>query len=321
MQHTIRRSGFDASAVMAKKTRGQQLTSGRSRAQRILSILRERISSGELPRGVWLREPQLASEFGVSRTPVRMALDGLCEKGLAERIPNRGVRLLRGRKSGLRPPPQVEIDMRTLNEQVYDELLARIMTSRGIGLRTSVVELAKDLGVSRSPVRRALDRLSSFGLVESGHRQGVFFSRVDARRVAEVYDVRAELEGLAAERAAERIEPATVRDLISENRQLLKSQPEAVRARFVSQELDLHEAIAESCGQSYLRKVLSDIFTLVSAFQRAGYHARAMARQATREHGLILDALRRRDGKLARKRMVRHVRSTCRQILAATQGG
>jgi len=306
---------------MAKKNRGQELNAGASRAERILSILRERISRGELLRGMWLREPRLASEFGVSRAPVRMALDALCEKGLAERIPNRGVRLVRGRKSRLRPPPRIEIDMRTLNERVYDELLARIMTSRGIGLRTSVVGLAKELGVSRSPVRRALDRLSAFGLVECDGQKGVFVSRVDARRVAEVYDVRAELEGLAAERAAERIERATVKDLISENRRLLKSQPEAVRARFVLQELRLHEAIAESCGQSYLRKVLSDIFTLVSAFQRAGYHAPAMARQATREHGLILDALGRRDGNLARKRMVRHVRSTCRQILASARGG
>jgi DNA-binding GntR family transcriptional regulator len=211
------------------------------------------------------------------------------------------------------------VDTRTLAEQVHDRLLTLALTEGYQSQRLTVVKLAKRLGVSRTPVRRAVDRLAASGLVVSGRRRGVFFTRIDPERVREVYEVRAELEGLAAQLSASNIEESVVESLLRENRQLVRGPGAKDHSRLVAQEVRIHQAIAEACGQSYLRKLLQDVFELVRAFQFAGYRAPQMAQRAVREHGLILDAIRRRQGNLARRRMVRHVRNTCWQIMAAVR--
>ena len=288
-------------------------------SQQILRVLQDRISRGRLPRGTWLRETQLARDFDVSRDPVRRALDALVAEGMAERLANRGVRVTGATRSPRKGKP-VPADMRTLTEKVTDALLKRILHPQAGGCRTSVVELARSLGVSRTPVQRALDRLTGLGLAECGRRGRVYLGHVDAERVAQVYEVRAELEGMAAERAATRMDPAVVERLAKANRELLAAAGGAERRRMVSQEFLLHQGIAESCGLVYLQKLLRDTFDLVAAFQRAGYGAADMAGRAVREHGLVIAALQKREAKLARRRMARHIRSTCRQIMAQIDG-
>lgn len=89
-----------------------------------------------------------------------------------------------------------------LNERVYDELRARILTRREpAGGKLSLHALANELGVSRSPVHHALTRLVSEGLLNVRPRRGYYVLPVTARAVAEGYDVRLALELLAAERA------------------------------------------------------------------------------------------------------------------------
>jgi DNA-binding GntR family transcriptional regulator len=95
-----------------------------------------------------------------------------------------------------------------LNEQVYDELRARILTRREpAGAKLSLHALADELGVSRSPVHHALTRLVSEGLLSVRPRRGYYVTPVTARAVAEGYDVRLALELAAAERAVGRVDP------------------------------------------------------------------------------------------------------------------
>jgi len=66
----------------------------KSLREEIFEILHKRIISGKHAPGEWLRQEEIASQLGVSQTPVREALDLLVASGLAERIPYRGVRVL-----------------------------------------------------------------------------------------------------------------------------------------------------------------------------------------------------------------------------------
>ncbi|MEA2303967.1 MAG: hypothetical protein QOH43_1247 [Solirubrobacteraceae bacterium] len=56
----------------------------------LAALLQERILSGAIPTGTWLRQERLAAEFGVSRTPVREALRGLQAQGIVDVVPHRG---------------------------------------------------------------------------------------------------------------------------------------------------------------------------------------------------------------------------------------
>jgi DNA-binding GntR family transcriptional regulator len=89
-----------------------------------------------------------------------------------------------------------------LNDRVYDELRARVLTRREpAGAKLSLHVLAGELGVSRSPVHHALTRLVAEGLLTVRPRRGYYVTPVTARALAEGYDVRLALELLAAERA------------------------------------------------------------------------------------------------------------------------
>ena len=285
--------------------------------QQVLGILQDRISRGELGKGTWLRETALAQDLGVSRNPIRWALDRLVKMGVAERLPNRGVRVIQ--RCRIRRGKPVSTDMRTLSERATDALLGRIIGSDDNACQTSVTALAKDLGISRTPVRRALDRLAQLGLAECARRGRVYLGCVDADRVANVYDVRAELEGMTAEYAATRMDPEVLNQLAGVNKELAEPDRPSKHPHMVSQEFHLHHSIAEFCGQAYLHKLLKDIFDLVSAFQRAGYGTADMADRAVYEHGIIISALQKRDGKLARQSMVQHIRATCQTIMARMQ--
>ncbi|WCB91777.1 putative D-xylose utilization operon transcriptional repressor [Baekduia alba] len=62
-------------------------------AERLTDAIHARVMSGELPAGAWLRQSRLATEFDVSRTPIREALQTLSERGVVELHPHRGARV------------------------------------------------------------------------------------------------------------------------------------------------------------------------------------------------------------------------------------
>jgi len=65
----------------------------KQRADLVFDVIRQNIISGQFVPGTWLRQEELASQLGVSHTPVRQALERLVADGLAERVPYRGVRV------------------------------------------------------------------------------------------------------------------------------------------------------------------------------------------------------------------------------------
>jgi DNA-binding GntR family transcriptional regulator len=69
------------------------------------------------------------------------------------------------------------------------------------GDRLREVELAAQLGVSRTPIREAIRRLASDGLVEGAPSRGVMFIELDKQQVRDIYALRAVLEGAAARKA------------------------------------------------------------------------------------------------------------------------
>ncbi len=92
----------------------------RGRGDQVFEVLRERIASQALPPGSRLREQDLASEFGVSRARIREAFGALEQRGLIERIPNRGAVVVR-----LEPSQVFELfDVR----EVLEALCARLAT-------------------------------------------------------------------------------------------------------------------------------------------------------------------------------------------------
>jgi DNA-binding GntR family transcriptional regulator len=99
-------------------------------------------------------------------------------------------------------------------DRAYSALRAGILTGRhGFGERLGEIEIAAELGLSRTPVREALRRLGSEGLVEVLPNRGARVRTWTAQDLEESYELRAVLEGLAARRAAARVEPAVLAEM------------------------------------------------------------------------------------------------------------
>ena len=117
--------------------------------------------------------------------------------------------------------------------------------------------LAKDLGVGRTPVREALKRLEGDRLVVSYPRRGTFATGMDISDLAHISDIRAQLEPLAARRAAERatrsVQP-DLEELAAHIEQLDVTQVD--RTELMRWDLAVHRAIYRAAGNPHLEDVL-----------------------------------------------------------------
>jgi DNA-binding GntR family transcriptional regulator len=103
---------------------------------------------------------------------------------------------------------------RPLRADVYESLREAILVgSLEPGARVVEAEIARQMGISRGPIREALRHLEQDGLVEYRPRRGTVVAALTRKRVLDTYAVRSVLEGLAAEQAAERITDHEVAEL------------------------------------------------------------------------------------------------------------
>ena len=181
-----------------------------------------------------------------------------------------------------------------LAEQAY-EAIRRILLEDGRyppGAKISVEELARELGVSRSPVWSAINRLAADGIVEVRPRDGVFLAGFDRARLADLYAVRTELEAMAVRLAAARgLDPAIERKM-SDSVERQRSAAAAGDVESYSREaLVFHGLMAEAGGNAALSEMLhllqSRIRGMCLALNRAG----ADLPRHVAEHAEVLAAM------------------------------
>jgi DNA-binding GntR family transcriptional regulator len=192
--------------------------------------------------------------------------------------------------------PLPPIQRERLADQAYEVIRQRILRRElQPGQRLSVPQLAAELGLSRSPVREAVQRLVAEGLgVEQVHR-GAVVAGVEVSELDEIYEVRALLEGLAARRAAQQTNPelvAELAELLTQHAAALErgSEPDIIRA-----DLAFHARILDAAGSGYLSRVLNPILGRANLAMLAG-DLTTWPADAIGEHRAVLDAVREGDG-------------------------
>ena len=217
----------------------------------------------------------------------------------------------------------------TLKQHAYKEIFDRLMAGTvQPGGRLSDDALARELGISRSPVREAISQLSTEGLVEYRPRSGAYVKVLDRRELDELYDLREALEGHAAARAAQRIDqPALdelaqvvqgMREIALECRKTpTRMAGREMTERFLANDLQFHMAILTAAGNQRLLNTVRDlrIMTRVFGFVPVEHDLKIIA-STYRYHATVLRALVRGDGKAAQSWMVSHIRAAREVVLA-----
>ena len=213
-----------------------------------------------------------------------------------------------------------------LSEKVYQVLKEQILTARLTpGQPLSIVDLAGQLGVSRTPVKDALSRLSVEGLVEELPRRGYVVARLNAQEVAELLDVRLILELAAAERGIVVVQPAQISEmwrLHEAMRQLVDADGRYTDyAEFRQADCDLHVLMVGLASNHRLSEMHRNLFVHIS-LQRAHFVTASSHRRGAltlQEHAAIIRACEARDLTTLKAAITVHVQEASRWFQAAFQ--
>lgn len=147
-----------------------------------------------------------------------------------------------------------------MNEKVYRAIKKMIAIHRfQPGLRLNAEKIARELGVSRTPVWESIRRLEQEGIVQNIPNRGVFMAETPLERVVEMIEARGVLDKFAGRMASDRISDSILKQL----RQCLPDQLRAIEradiSLYSSLDFRFHGLIYEASGNSYLKELFESI--------------------------------------------------------------
>ena len=190
---------------------------------------------------------------------------------------------------------------RPLREMVYEELKMQILTGAIVpGTRMMEVELADEMGVSRTPIREAIRKLEKEGLVTIEPRRGAYASQISPEDMVEILEVRQNMEGLAAFFAASRMKPEQLTSLKDVSQKYNEAVSEENMENMIKYDTRFHRIIVESCNNKVLVQMIEQLQELVLRFRYIYYDNFRRAENMPEEHKAILDAIEQGNADAAR---------------------
>lgn len=189
----------------------------------------------------------------------------------------------------------------SLKEHIHSVLLDAILEmhiyDEGTDLRLDERSVAKQLGISRTPVREALARLEQDGFVEIIPRKGVFVRRKSLDEILEMIIVWAALESMAARLVTESVaneDIEALRDLA-----LLHSETPDDSDEYSEANIRFHQKIIDLSGCRLIKEATDSLFMHMHAVRRRAMKENNRASHSVPDHLEIIDALAKRDADLA----------------------
>lgn len=182
---------------------------------------------------------------------------------------------------------------RPLRELVYEELKMQILTGKIVpGTRLMEVELAEDMGVSRTPIREAIRKLEKEGLITIEPRRGAYASQISVKDMVDILEVRQDMEGLAAFFAASRMTEEQKKELKQVSDSYNLAVAEGNTENMIAYDTRFHRIIVESCNNKILVHMIEQLQELVLRFRYIYYGEFRRAENMPEEHFQIMEAIR-----------------------------
>ncbi|MEO1563032.1 MAG: GntR family transcriptional regulator [Pseudomonadota bacterium] len=181
------------------------------------------------------------------------------------------------------------------------------------GDRLREVEVSKLLNLSRTPVREALRRLESDGIVEHQPRIGAAVRQLSHSEIVELYEMRVVLERTAAEMAAKHASEAEIDTLEGLNRDIAESRNDPVAAAAINQ--SFHKALYQACRNRFLLDAASGLNNSLILLGITTFTDEARIDTVVRQHQDVIDALRARDPTRAGEAAEAHLQTSLRKRL------
>lgn len=192
----------------------------------------------------------------------------------------------------------------TLRERIEEEIATGQLAP---GTHLDEVELTQRFGMSRTPVREALNLLAGEGLVEIRPRRGAVVAQATPQRIVEMFEVMAELEAMCARLAARRLSAADL--------QRLEAAHESCRSAAAGLDSDayfyaneaFHEALYRASHNGFLTDQSLGLQRKLRPYRRLQLRVRNRVSRSFEEHQAVLDALKAGDADQAVSAIRSHV--------------
>jgi DNA-binding GntR family transcriptional regulator len=221
--------------------------------------------------------------------------------------------------TGIETKPRVIRRSQGFVDEVYELIRADIMSLRiPPDTRISIDQLARQLGVSQTPIREALSRLEATGLVSKKHFTGYCSApQLNRKQLDELYELRLLLEPYATRRAAELMTEAQMQRIALLAKNMEPGDSRRSYDRFAVQDSELHDLIAEGSGNHLIRDSLAKLHTHLHIF-RLRFHSE-VTREASSEHARLVTALANREPAEAETAMRTHIEKSYQRLAGHAQ--
>lgn len=184
-----------------------------------------------------------------------------------------------------------------------------------------VQPLAKELGISRTPVREAMVRLEQEGFVEEAEGKKFRVSEITLKSVLEIHEIRELLELHAAKKAALNRTVAQLEPILQLAERMKQALKDGNQASFFEADMEFHARILHICDNQTLENLM---FQLNEKIQRIRYlttYVPLRLEETIGEHDAILDAILNRDGEAAQRAMKAHLDNVSKGVVHVFESG
>ncbi|HEX5954674.1 MAG TPA: GntR family transcriptional regulator [Solirubrobacterales bacterium] len=200
------------------------------------------------------------------------------------------------------------VDNRTLWEQVRDRLREDILSGElAPGSVLSETALAESFGVSRGPIREALGRLASDGLVATTPRRGAIVAELTTDEFVEAYQLREALETLAIRLAVPRLEGSDLTRLRELHREMAAHVERDEVNAFFNANAEFHDLFVTGSGNRKLQEMYRLLMDQTGRYQARSLALRGSIGRSVAEHEAILEAVEAGDAERAAALMADHI--------------
>ncbi len=210
----------------------------------------------------------------------------------------------------------------SIADQIFDQLERDILTGKyKRGELLSEQRLAEDLGVSRTPVREAVRRLEQEDMIEDSGR-GLVVVGISKEDMPDMYEIRMRIEGLAAQRAAERITGDELRemgDILDMQGFFIEKQSKTDSDnsdKIKDLDSQFHELLYRCSGSKPLCDILIPMHRKMTKFRKASVRKKSRASASLQEHLAIFEALKAHNGEQASALMMQHLMNARDSIMS-----
>lgn len=202
----------------------------------------------------------------------------------------------------------LESDNSSLRIRVFNAIENAILNEEyKDGDNLSELKLSNELGVSRTPVREALMQLELEGLVKNIPNKGAVVIGVSEQDIADIYEIRIRIEGLAAKLCTEKITEEELKALEKivdlQEFYLFKNDIEQIWKL----DGDFHKIIYDASRSRPLKFMLTNFHNYIKRARVISVQAEGRAEKTVAEHRAILEAIRSKDANLAEKLTAEHI--------------